>query len=91
MSTPYPTSSSFDPAAPASVEPEIRRLDGVVREVAVPPLVGQVTHGSLADIPFDNADVAPEDVVLSRKTPDGGWTDVTAAEFAGQVLAVAKG
>ncbi|WP_164069003.1 hypothetical protein, partial [Serratia marcescens] len=47
--------------------------------------VGQVTHGSLADIPF-NADVAPEDVVLSRKTPDGGWTDVTAAEFAGQLL-----
>ncbi|MET7601448.1 AMP-dependent synthetase/ligase [Streptomyces avermitilis] len=91
MSTPYPTSSSFDPAAPAPVEPEIRRLDGVVREVAVPPLVGQVTHGSLADIPFDNAGVAPEDVVLSRKTPDGDWTDVTAAEFADQVLAVAKG
>ncbi|MGQ4382683.1 AMP-dependent synthetase/ligase [Streptomyces sp. SAS_270] len=73
------------------VEPEIRRLDGVVREVAVAPLVGQVTHGSLADIPFDNADIAPAEAVLSRKGPDGGWTDVSAAEFAAQVLAVAKG
>ncbi|MET7696964.1 AMP-dependent synthetase/ligase [Streptomyces sp. NPDC005485] len=73
------------------VEPEIRRLDGVVREVAVAPLVGQVTHGSLADIPFDNADIAPAEAVLSWKGPDGGWTDVSAAEFAAQVLAVAKG
>ncbi|MGW3161042.1 AMP-dependent synthetase/ligase [Streptomyces sp. NPDC001089] len=76
---------------PSLVEPEIRRLDGVVREVSVPPLVAQVTHGSLADIPFDNAAEAPEAPVLSRKDPDGGWQDVTAAEFAAQVLAVAKG
>ncbi|MFJ4929479.1 AMP-dependent synthetase/ligase [Streptomyces sp. NPDC088736] len=76
---------------PSLVEPEIRRLDGVVREVSVPPLVAPVTHGSLADIPFDNAAEAPEAPVLSRKDPDGGWQDVTAAEFAAQVLAVAKG
>ncbi|WP_435221799.1 AMP-dependent synthetase/ligase [Streptomyces sp. Tue6028] len=73
------------------MEPEIRRLDGVVREVSVPPLVGQVRHGSLADIPFDNADAAPGEVVLSRKAQDGTWKDVSAAEFAAQVLAVAKG
>ncbi|WP_345644787.1 AMP-dependent synthetase/ligase [Streptomyces siamensis] len=73
------------------MEPEIRRLDGVVREVSVPPLVGQMRHGSLADIPFDNADAAPGDVVLSRKAQDGTWKDVSAAEFAAQVLAVAKG
>jgi long-chain acyl-CoA synthetase len=73
------------------VEPEIRRLDGVVREVSVPRLVGQVTHGSLADIPFDNAAVAPNAAVLSRKNADGAWEDVTATEFAAQVLAVAKG
>jgi long-chain acyl-CoA synthetase len=73
------------------VEPEIKRLDGVVREVSMPPLVGQVTHGSLADIPFDNATVAPNAAVLSRKNADGAWEDVTATEFAAQVLAVAKG
>ncbi|MEV5786717.1 AMP-dependent synthetase/ligase [Streptomyces sp. NPDC048448] len=76
---------------PSLVEPEIRRLDGVVREVSVPPLVARVTHGSLADIPFDNAAEAPGEPVLSRKDSDGGWQDVTAAEFAAQVLAVAKG
>ncbi|MEU8978890.1 AMP-dependent synthetase/ligase [Streptomyces sp. NPDC048309] len=83
-------SSPYTPEPP-STEPEIRRLDGVVREVAVPPLVATVTHGSLADIPFDNATAAPQEAVLSRRTPDGGWTDVTAAEFAAQVHAVAKG
>ncbi|MFC9628126.1 AMP-dependent synthetase/ligase [Streptomyces mirabilis] len=82
--------SPYD-SPPSLVEPEIRRLDGVVREVSVPPLVGQVTHGSLADIPFDNAAVAPNAAVLSRKNADGAWEDVTATEFAAQVLAVAKG
>ncbi|WP_329365539.1 AMP-dependent synthetase/ligase [Streptomyces sp. NBC_01483] len=83
--------SSLYDSAPSLVEPEIRRLDGVVREVSVPPFVGQVTHGSLADIPFDNATVAPDEAVLSRKNADGDWEDVTATEFAAQVLAVAKG
>ncbi|KPI10765.1 Long-chain-fatty-acid--CoA ligase [Actinobacteria bacterium OK006] len=82
--------SPYD-SPPSLVEPEIRRLDGVVREVSVPPLVGQVTHGSLADIPFDNAAVAPNAAVLSRKNAEGAWEDVTATEFAAQVLAVAKG
>ncbi|MET9121924.1 AMP-binding protein [Streptomyces sp. NPDC004528] len=84
-----PSPSHHSP--PSLVEPEIRRLDGVVREVSVPPLVAPVTHGSLADIPFDNAAEAPTAPVLSRKDPDGGWQDVTAAEFAAEVLAVAKG
>ncbi|MFI2436833.1 AMP-dependent synthetase/ligase [Streptomyces sp. NPDC018693] len=84
MSTAYPA-----PAAPAA--PETRRLDGVVREAAVPPLAQPVTHGSLADLPFENASAAPDAVVLSRKWPDGRWTDVTAEHFAAQVLAVAKG
>ncbi|MFE9648081.1 AMP-dependent synthetase/ligase [Streptomyces sp. NPDC006365] len=77
--------------APALVEPDLKRLDGVVREAAVPPLVAPVTHGSLADIPFDNASEAPADVVLSRKGPDGDWVDVTANAFADEVLALAKG
>ncbi|GHD50464.1 long-chain acyl-CoA synthetase [Streptomyces mirabilis] len=82
--------SPYD-SPPSLVEPEIKRLDGVVREVSVPPLVGQVTHGSLADIPFENATVAPNAAVLSRKNADDAWEDVTATEFAAQVLAVAKG
>ncbi|QIJ64097.1 AMP-dependent synthetase/ligase [Streptomyces sp. JB150] len=82
----------YDPdAGPVLVAPEIRRLDGEVREAAVPPLVPPVTHGSLADLPFENAAAVPAQAVLSRRTGDGTWADVTAAEFAAHVLAVAKG
>ncbi|MBC2863966.1 long-chain fatty acid--CoA ligase [Streptomyces mexicanus] len=82
----------YDPAAgPALVAPQTRRLDGAVREAYVPPLVAQVTHGSLADLPFENAQADPGRPVLSRRGADGQWTHVTAAEFAAQVLALAKG
>ncbi|MFF1452623.1 AMP-dependent synthetase/ligase [Streptomyces sp. NPDC058274] len=79
--------------APASLlpEPEVKRLGGVVREASLPLLVAPVTHGSLADIPFDNAAADPGAPVLSRKDQEGGWTDVSAAEFAAEVLGVAKG
>jgi len=76
---------------PVLVEPAIQRLGGEVREVSVPPFVPSVRHGSLADLPFDNARLAPDDTVLSRRTDAGRWTDVTAARFADEVLALAKG
>ncbi|WP_405587169.1 AMP-dependent synthetase/ligase [Streptomyces sp. NBC_01092] len=95
MSTSLPSfapSAAYDDApGPHLVQPETRRLDGVVREAYVPPFAPPVTHGSLADLPFDNADAAPDAVVLSRKGEDGRWADVTAAEFADQVQSVAKG
>ncbi|MCB5169031.1 AMP-dependent synthetase/ligase [Streptomyces bambusae] len=70
----------------------LKRVDGgVVREVFVPPLAAEPQRGSLGDIPYDNAAEAPAEVVLSRKQPDGSWADVTAAEFAAEVTAVAKG
>ncbi len=71
--------------------PETRRLDGAVREAYVPPFAPPARRGSLADLPFDNAVAAGDQVVLSRRSPDGDWSDVTAAGFAEQVLAVAKG
>ncbi|MBO4260481.1 AMP-dependent synthetase/ligase [Streptomyces griseorubiginosus] len=83
-------STAYD-GTPVLVEPSVRRLDGEVREVSVPPFVPPVRHGSLADLPFDNARIAPDDRVLSRRTEAGRWTDVTAAEFAAEVLATAKG
>ncbi|MET9656491.1 AMP-dependent synthetase/ligase [Streptomyces sp. NPDC006510] len=89
MSTP-PTAPAA--AAPTLVEPtRVRSADGSVQQVSVPPAAPPVRRGSLAEIPFDNAREAPADAVLSRKQPDGGWQDVTAAEFADEVLAVAKG
>jgi long-chain acyl-CoA synthetase len=95
VSTPLPSfaaSAAFDDApGPVLVQPETRRLDGAVREAYVPPFAPPVRHGSLADLPFDNASAAPQAVVLSRRTEDGRWADVTATQFADQVLALAKG
>ncbi|WP_445528268.1 AMP-dependent synthetase/ligase [Streptomyces cyslabdanicus] len=90
---PSPASGfDYDPdAGPAFVAPRTRRLDGEVREAYVPPLVAPVTHGSLADLPFENASADPERRVLSRRDTGGGWTHLTAAQFAGEVLAMAKG
>ena len=85
MSLSYVSGHDYD-GAPVLVEPEIVRLDGEVREVAVPPLVAPLTHGSLADLPFDNAETAPEQRVMSRRTEDGRWNDLTAAEFVGTAL-----
>lgn len=78
-------------AEPTLVEPVKTVIDGVVREVRVPALAAAPERGSLGDIPFDNARQAPGDPVLARKQRDGSWRDVTAAEFAAEVLAVAKG
>lgn len=92
---PAPDPDRVRGAGPVLVEPELKRLDGVVREAAVPPLAAPVTHGSLADIPFDNASAAPDAPVLRRRTAAAGgsgrWNDVPAARFAEEVLAVAKG
>ncbi|MFG2628942.1 AMP-dependent synthetase/ligase [Streptomyces sp. NPDC048473] len=86
MSTP-PTAPT-----PTLVKPtKARATDGSVQQVSVPPAAPPVRRGSLAEIPFDNAREAPADAVLSRKQPDGSWQDVTAAAFADEVLAVAKG
>ncbi|MGW0769767.1 AMP-dependent synthetase/ligase [Streptomyces sp. NPDC002676] len=95
MSTPYPnaalvSATDYD-GNPVLVTPETKRLDGAVREASVPPFAPPVTHGSLADLPFDNAEAVPGSVVLSRRLSDGSWRDVTAAGFAEQVLAAAKG
>ncbi|MFG3529751.1 AMP-dependent synthetase/ligase [Streptomyces sp. NPDC047917] len=90
MST--PSTAPATAAAPVLVEPtKVRAADGSVRQVSVPPAAPPVRRGSLAEIPFDNAREAPADAVLSRKQPDGDWRDVNAADFAAEVLAVAKG
>ncbi|KJY20714.1 long-chain fatty acid--CoA ligase [Streptomyces katrae] len=82
---------AVDAAEPKLVEPVKTIVAGVVREVAVPALAGTPAGGSLGDLPFLNALEAPGEPVLARKERDGTWRDVTAAEFAAEVLAVAKG
>ncbi|MEU2558726.1 AMP-dependent synthetase/ligase [Streptomyces longispororuber] len=68
----------------------VRDARGVVREARTPALVAPARSGSTADIPFTNAAEAPDAVVLRRKVA-GRWRPVTAAAFAREVTAAAKG
>ncbi|KQX83524.1 long-chain fatty acid--CoA ligase [Streptomyces sp. Root1310] len=68
----------------------LRDDTGAVREARTAPLVAPPTTGSTADLPFTNAAEAPEAVVLRRRGP-AGWHPVTAAAFAAEVTATAKG
>jgi long-chain acyl-CoA synthetase len=61
-----------------------------LREYATPLTAELPSTGSLTDDLLANARDVPDQVLLSRKT-DGGWIDVTAAEFLAQVQGVAKG
>ncbi|MCT2592392.1 AMP-binding protein [Streptomyces sp. N2-109] len=69
---------------------ELVREDGAVREARASPLVTPPTTGSTADIPFTNAAEAPSSVVIRRKA-GSRWHSVTAADFARDVTAAAKG
>ncbi|MFG2356053.1 AMP-dependent synthetase/ligase [Streptomyces sp. NPDC048521] len=78
-----------DLAARGSVE-LVRDATGTVREVRAAPLAPPLTTGSMADLPFTHATETP-DAVLLRRREQGAWRPVTAAAFAADVTAVAKG
>ncbi|PTM88364.1 MULTISPECIES: AMP-binding protein [unclassified Streptomyces] len=78
-----------DLAARTRVE-VVRDEAGVVREARTPALAPRITSGSTADLPYTNAAEAPDAVILRRRRHDG-WQPVTAAAFAREVTAVAKG
>ncbi|MBC9716935.1 long-chain fatty acid--CoA ligase [Streptomyces sp. TRM66268-LWL] len=74
----------------ARTRTELVREGGAVREVRVPALVPEKPGGSVADIPFVNAQEDPHAVVVRRKEA-GEWRPVTAEAFAREVTAAAKG
>jgi long-chain acyl-CoA synthetase len=62
-----------------------------LREFTVPPMAAAPQVGGLADTVFDYAAEDPHRIALCRKDAAGQWTDVTAATFRDEVLALAKG
>ncbi|MEU6763431.1 AMP-dependent synthetase/ligase [Streptomyces sp. NPDC046853] len=68
----------------------VRDEHGAVREARTARLAPKAKTGSTADIPFANAAEAPDAVVMRRKQ-SGQWRPVTAAQFAREVTAAAKG
>ncbi|MCX5081818.1 long-chain fatty acid--CoA ligase [Streptomyces sp. NBC_00401] len=63
---------------------------GTVREARTAALAADPGGSTPADIPFTNAAEAPDAVVLRRREGEH-WRPVTAAAFAGEVTAAAKG
>ncbi|WP_330354309.1 AMP-dependent synthetase/ligase [Streptomyces chartreusis] len=79
-----------DLMARAAVE-VVKDERGVVREARTPPLTPPAS-GTTADLPYVNAAEGPDAVVLRRRQGgDPTWRPVTAAAFAREVTAVAKG
>jgi long-chain acyl-CoA synthetase len=62
-----------------------------VREYSIPALVDVPATAGLADVIFARALRHPYAVVLRRRTGDGRWQDVTAAQFRDEVAPLAKG
>jgi long-chain acyl-CoA synthetase len=65
-----------------------------VREFSIPALAQIPATANLTNAVFRRADEQPQAVMLRRPGPaglSGEWTDVTASQFAGEVIALAKG
>ncbi|GAB2605857.1 AMP-dependent synthetase/ligase [Streptomyces capparidis] len=93
---PHPLARAKDAGHLADRAPvEVERSGGEVRRAATPALAPP-PGGSLADLPYVNAAEEPGAVVFARRAEDPGqgravWRDVTAAAFAEEVTALAKG
>jgi long-chain acyl-CoA synthetase len=62
-----------------------------VREFSIPALVEVPAAASLADVVFTRAAQEPHAVVIRKRTGNGRWDDVTAAQFRDEVALLAKG
>ena len=60
-------------------------------EYGIPALIAVPDDASLTDVIVSRADSDPGQVVIRRRSADGRWTDVSAAEFRDQVSALARG
>ncbi|MGH3244685.1 MAG: AMP-dependent synthetase/ligase [Trebonia sp.] len=62
-----------------------------MREYSIPALAEIPASGNAADVVTRRAAEQPQAVMLRRKTADGTWSDVTAAQFRDEVHALAAG
>ena len=62
-----------------------------MREFSLPALAEIPATANLANSVFRRAAEQPQAVMLRRPGPSGSWQDVTASQFSGEVVAVAKG
>ncbi len=60
-------------------------------EIFIPAVVPADPDANATDLLVKRVELTPNDPLFALPTPDGGWKDVTAAEFHSQVVALAKG
>ena len=62
-----------------------------MQEFEVPALIAPREEGNLSDLPQDWAQREPARPTFSRQDNEGVWRDVRAADFAGEVVGLARG
>jgi long-chain acyl-CoA synthetase len=62
-----------------------------VKEFSVPALVDADPDANATDLLVERVKATPDQALFALPTADGGWSDVTSAEFHAQVIALAKG
>ncbi|UYN84371.1 MAG: long-chain fatty acid--CoA ligase [Microcella sp.] len=62
-----------------------------MKEFFVPAVVTPDPTANATDLLVERVRLTPHDALFALPTADGGWSDVTAAEFLTQVTALAKG
>jgi long-chain acyl-CoA synthetase len=62
-----------------------------VTEYFVPPVVEPDPDANATDLLIDRVKATPDEPLFALPTADGGWSDLTSAEFLRQVVALAKG
>ncbi|MGY6498889.1 MAG: AMP-dependent synthetase/ligase [Microcella sp.] len=62
-----------------------------MQKFVVPAVVTPDPDANTTDLLVDRLAQAPDDALFALPTADGGWSDVTTAEFHAQVIALAKG
>lgn len=62
-----------------------------MKQFDVPALVEADPNANTTDLLVERVAATPNNALFAIPTADGGWKDVTASEFHGQVVALAKG
>ncbi len=62
-----------------------------MKQFDVPALVPADPEANATDLLVDRVKATPDGALFALPTADGGWSDVTSAEFHAQVVALAKG
>lgn len=62
-----------------------------MKEFFVPAVVTPDPEANATDLLLDRVRLTPNDALFALPTADGGWSDVSTAEFHRQVVALAKG